>query len=594
MNSPIPSDYPSDNDSEGWEGVRSLSPSIAAATVHDLTTFSHTRTQQTDDLGLANTSASELLRSRQPWSPFDGEMQGAFRTEHESPLGKAPSSPTSIIVSETPLSRSVLTSSIASAGHVYPRHGLVPPQERRVQMHTALATNPLLAELRQSAPFMDRDGSPVFVGSALIDGAVYPCKVTLSRSGEEGVTPVRVPLSGKEVVHHGVYEILVIDEETMEWVGARNGRLPFGRAPVEGGYDDDMKRLYYAATTIHGCRVPGKTWENEGANFPWNGQELVMRDGYDILCWRSQFYVPRRSRDPQETGLAPFSSRDGRPSYVISAPLRGTRQPAKATLHNDTARVRISYSGKEIDVDWASAEQPVEIVHVNPDTMEWVPSNHGRLPIGLQPVEGGYDKGDRRLYHATHDFDGHTVPGKTGEHLGGALFPYGGKERSITHGYKILCWTRDAGIRESTHTWLVPPPPRSISLIQGVYIGIAHCSNGSRQPGSVTRGSPGRMIFPHDGRAILDFYGPYDILEFEEDKMQWILQVKDGAIPADCRPVEAGYEADGKKLYFARHCPSDPYRYGKTGRHLKAGHFVQDGKELILRGGYDILCWKDA
>ncbi|KZV73091.1 hypothetical protein PENSPDRAFT_575050 [Peniophora sp. CONT] len=134
-----------------------------------------------------------------------------------------------------------------------------------------------------SAPFVDKDGSPVFVGSALIDGAVYPCKVTLARLGEAGITPVRVPLGGRELVHHGVYEILLIDEETMEWVGARKGRLPFGRAPVEGGYSESSKRLYYAATTLDGYRVPGRTREHEGANFSWAGKELVMRDNYDVL-----------------------------------------------------------------------------------------------------------------------------------------------------------------------------------------------------------------------------------------------------------------------------------------------------------------------
>ncbi|KZV73084.1 hypothetical protein PENSPDRAFT_575014 [Peniophora sp. CONT] len=151
-------------------------------------------------------------------------------------------------------------------------------------MHTKDAAN-LSGSLGHCAPFIDLDGSPVFVGSALIDGAVHPCKITLSRLGEAGITPVRVPLGGRELVHHGVYEILSIDDETMEWVRARNGRLPFGRTPVEGGYNNSSRRLYYAATTIEGCTVPGKTWENDvGANFPWEGKEIVMRDNYDVLC----------------------------------------------------------------------------------------------------------------------------------------------------------------------------------------------------------------------------------------------------------------------------------------------------------------------
>lgn len=66
----------------------------------------------------------------------------------------------------------------------------------------------------------------------------------------------------------------------------------------------------------------------------------------------------------------------------------------------------------------------------------------------------------------------------------------------------------------------------------------------------------------------MDFSGSYDVLEFEQDKMEWLCQVKEGKIPAERRPVEAGYETDGKRLFYARHNPSSPYIYGKTGRHL--------------------------
>ena len=120
-------------------------------------------------------------------------------------------------------------------------------------------------------------------------------------------------------------------------------------------------------------------------------------------------------------------------------------------------RVRLSYDGKEIDTDWASTEQPVEIVGIDLNIMEWVPTNLGHIPIGMQPVEGGYDNDDQRLYHAAFVFDGCTVPGKTGEHLvsfirpaisftslhgnirqNGAMFPWGGKECFKENDYKIL------------------------------------------------------------------------------------------------------------------------------------------------------------
>ncbi|KZV73088.1 hypothetical protein PENSPDRAFT_575012 [Peniophora sp. CONT] len=148
-------------------------------------------------------------------------------------------------------------------------------------MHT---NRTLSQSLIATAPFKDGDGSPVLVGSALIDGEVRPCKITLSRLGDTGFTPVRLAYRGKEIVHNGVYEVLKVDEDTMEWVDAKNGRSPRGRAPVEGGYDREGRRLYYAVTTIRGCKVPGETSEHDrGARFPWNGIEHSIECEYKIL-----------------------------------------------------------------------------------------------------------------------------------------------------------------------------------------------------------------------------------------------------------------------------------------------------------------------
>lgn len=71
--------------------------------------------------------------------------------------------------------------------------------------------------------------------------------------------------------------------------------------------------------------------------------------------------------------------------------------------------------------------------------MEWVPTSEGKIPKGRRPIEGGYESNGVKLYHALGVIDGVNVPGKTGEHLGGANVAFGGYEH-IVREYKILCW----------------------------------------------------------------------------------------------------------------------------------------------------------
>ena len=56
--------------------------------------------------------------------------------------------------------------------------------------------------------------------------------------------------------------------------------------------------------------------------------------------------------------------------------------------------------------------------------MEWVQTKNGEIPPGRRPVEGGYESGGEKLYHALGNIDGVDVPGKTGTHLvSGSLQP---------------------------------------------------------------------------------------------------------------------------------------------------------------------------
>lgn len=48
----------------------------------------------------------------------------------------------------------------------------------------------------------------------------------------------------------------------MELVHTSGGRLPPGKRPVEGGYEEHGAKLYHAVAEIKGVKVPGKTGEH--------------------------------------------------------------------------------------------------------------------------------------------------------------------------------------------------------------------------------------------------------------------------------------------------------------------------------------------
>ena len=116
----------------------------------------------------------------------------------------------------------------------------------------------------------DLDGSPVFVGSALMERSVHPCKIVPNLQ-----PPCRVPYGGGEFEHRGRFDLLPFDPMTMEWVHTSQGRIPTGRRPVEGGYEEHGGKLYHALGTVNGVKVPGKT-----------GEHLVRLSlSHDILTW---------------------------------------------------------------------------------------------------------------------------------------------------------------------------------------------------------------------------------------------------------------------------------------------------------------------
>jgi len=117
-------------------------------------------------------------------------------------------------------------------------------------------------------PTTDFDGlTPVFIGSAIFPDSVHPCKIIPSLH-----PPCRVSYNGSEVAHHGRYDLLPITQD-MEWVPSRNGQIPPGRRPVEGGYESSGGKLYHALGFIQGVYVPGKA-----------GDRLVSRSKLSYIC----------------------------------------------------------------------------------------------------------------------------------------------------------------------------------------------------------------------------------------------------------------------------------------------------------------------
>jgi len=159
----------------------------------------------------------------------------------------------------------------------------LPPQGRRFQTRTEVPFPPV-SEVGP-APFADYGGSPVWVGSAIFEDSVHPCKLVPT------LTPCcSVPYGGGEHAHHGRYDLLPITPQ-MEWVSTNQGIIPEGRRPVDGGYEASGERLYHAIAVISlptaEVVVPGKTGLHlGGANIPFGNQEHVIRDEYCILCWK--------------------------------------------------------------------------------------------------------------------------------------------------------------------------------------------------------------------------------------------------------------------------------------------------------------------
>ena len=137
----------------------------------------------------------------------------------------------------------------------------VPPSGYRIPLGMPSPSSPSPPsfpgiERTREAPFTDADGkSPVFIGSALMQDSVHPCKIVPGLMNQ----PCRVSYGGGEVAHQGRYDLLPFVPALMEFVPTSNGYVPHGRWPVKGGFEQNGAELFHAVAVIDGVRVPGKT-----------------------------------------------------------------------------------------------------------------------------------------------------------------------------------------------------------------------------------------------------------------------------------------------------------------------------------------------
>lgn len=100
-------------------------------------------------------------------------------------------------------------------------------------------------------------------------------------------------------------------------------------------------------------------------------------------------------------------------------------------------------------------------------------------------------------------------------------------------------------------------------------------------------------------------WSAYSILLFNPEYMEYVPLDEDDKVPEGHTPVPAGCERDGlRKLYFASgrvyksfldSILSNEKRIevpGKWGQHLGGVMVAYDEKEIVIKEGGKILCWK--
>ena len=194
----------------------------------------------------------------------------------------------------------------------------------------------------------------------------------------------------------------------------------FLRDPSDGGPTRDQSSPRIDPDLSDSIPQPNSDGDSEG--------DHDRRAESDPQPQRRQSLHPRNSHPPPSGFRIPLASNAEFPSpqqigpracvdangvsaiYIGSAILEDSIHPCKIapSVH---PLCRVPYEGSELH-----HHGRFDLLPITPD-MEWVPTTNGEIPPGRRPIEGGYDSGGAKFYHALGDLDGVDVPGKTGIHL---------------------------------------------------------------------------------------------------------------------------------------------------------------------------------
>ncbi len=191
---------------------------------------------------------SQLIRLFPEWELTDRPPTPKPNANPTPSLGDA-------IAAKPDMTAATITTTTTSLPPAYYNHTAPTTTPTTFELYIPLSLHPGFPwDAAGEVPAWDLDGTPVYLGVALFNGGWHPCKVKPYSSCK-----AHVSYGGKELEHAGMCHLLPFSPAAMEWVPTSRGRVPHGRRPVEGGYEEiggDM--LYHALAMIDGVKVPGK------------------------------------------------------------------------------------------------------------------------------------------------------------------------------------------------------------------------------------------------------------------------------------------------------------------------------------------------